>query len=443
LNLNRKQRKSTLALLGRDDQLAKLRDENSRLRKSIEELSILNELSSVINSTMSLDKVLDQVVAKSVKAINAEQGTIHLLEKNQQDPFKTLIRKADQTTPRTKFRLDLELSGWMIKYQKPLIINNFEKNDIFKHNPSADTDIRSLLSVPLVAKGRLIGVLNLFNKKNSNAFNSDDQRLLSIIGSQSAQVIENARLYEEEKQFRILEQELEMARDIQARLLPKADPEIEGYEIAGASYAAREVGGDYFDFISLEDSKLGIALGDVSGKGIPAALLMSNLQATLRNQALNPQPLSECIEKANRFLYQSTNSNKFATLFYGVLQPLERIFHYVNAGHNFPYVFRAGGEVDSLEEGGIVVGMLPDISYEHAVCQLSRGDILVIFSDGVTEAENRLEDLYGEQRLMDFVQQRIDLGARELLESIYHEVKTFSGEKPQDDDITLVIIKVL
>jgi sigma-B regulation protein RsbU (phosphoserine phosphatase) len=391
---------------------------------------------------MSLRKVLDQVVAKSVKAIDAEQGTIHLLEKNQDDPFKTLIRKADQTTPKTKFRLDFELSGWMIKYQKPLMINNFEKNDVFKHNPAAGTDIRSLLSVPLVAKGRLIGVLNLFNKKANNDFSNDDQRLLAIIASQSAQVIENARLYEEEKQFRILEQELGMARDIQARLLPKAAPELEGFEIAGASYAAKEVGGDYFDFIFLDNNDLAIALGDVSGKGVPAALLMSNLQATLRNQALNQQPLSECIAKANSFLHQATDSDKFATLFYGILKPKAQEFHYVNAGHNFPYVFHADGRVSSLEKGGIVVGMLPDIPYEHDEFALASGDVIVVFSDGVTEAENRLEDLYGEERLIGFIQERMQLSAQEMLDAMYQEIMVFSGDKPQDDDITLIIIKV-
>lgn len=429
----------------KDDVFSRLQQENERLKKSIQELSILNELSSVISSTMSLNKIMDKVVSASVKAINAEQGTIHLLDKDTEaaDPFKTLIRKADETTPKSKYRLDVELSGWMIKNRQPLRINDFDNNKQFINRQTGDLKIRTLLSVPLVCKGELIGVLNLYNKKGDGEFSNNDQRLLSIIASQSAQVLENARLYEQEKDFLQIAQELEMARSIQIKLLPKDSPEIAGFDIAGASYAAKDVGGDYFDFIELDSGRWCIALGDVSGKGIPASLLMSYLQATIRNQAVSNTTIVDCISKANDVLCRNTEANKFVTLFGGVLDPHTKTFNYINAGHNFPYHVKHNGELEELKVGGLIMGMLPSCLYEDDTIQLEPGDLIVMYSDGVTEAENELEDMYGEKRLRELIVKNRELSARGLVDQIYNEVKNFEGQTSRADDITLVALRAL
>lgn len=278
-------------------------------------------------------------------------------------------------------------------------------------------------------------------KRTIASFQKNDQRLLSIIASQSAQVIENARLYEQEKQLRQFEQELEMAHSIQNRLLPKESPKIAGFDLAGISYAAKEVGGDYFDFIELENGRWGIALGDVSGKGIPAALLMTNLQATLRNQALNHSSIVECIEKANQFLYLNTQSHKFATLFFGVLDSKTKNFNYVNAGHNFPFHLLKDGEFRQLEIGGLVVGIESNSAYNEGKVHLSPGEIIVIYSDGITEAEDASETLFGEQRLQEIIKRNKNLSSQEIRTEIYKEVKNFQCGTEQDDDITLVVMK--
>ncbi|RMF60341.1 MAG: GAF domain-containing protein, partial [Calditrichaeota bacterium] len=377
------------------EELEKLREENARLKKSIEDLWTINQLARVISSTMPVNRILDRVISVSVRAIGASQGTISLLEEQDtRDRFKTLVRKVDESHFTTKYRLDQDLSGWMIKHRKSLLINDLKNDTTFKGAHSVSEDIRSVLSVPLLCKGKLIGVLNLFNKKSEGGFTSNDQRLLSIIASQSAQVIENARLYEQEKQLRLIEQELTMARSIQERLLPKEAPDIEGFDVAGASFAAKEVGGDYFDFISLNDGRWAIALGDVSGKGIPAALLMSSVQATLRNQALSAESLVDCMVKSNLFLYNNTESTKFVTLFCGLLEPKRKLFRYVNAGHNYPFYVDTRGSVQKLDVGGLMMGIMPETQYEEASLELHTGDIIVIYSDGVTEAESELEDMY-------------------------------------------------
>lgn len=421
----------------------KLLEENERLKKSVAELSMLNDFAQIISSTMALDKILDKVVAASLKAIDAEQGTIHLLQGSESESsFRTLIRKADQTTPLDKYRLDRELSGWMIRNCKALLINDFSKDKTFKSEAS-DQKICSLLSVPLLCKGKLIGVLNLFNKKHALGFSLEDQRLLSIIASQSAQVIENARLYEEEKQLRQYEQDLQMAQDIQNNLLPKESPRIPGFDVAGKSYAAREVGGDYFDFIDLGDGRWNIAVGDVSGKGIAAALLMSNLQATLRTQALSNIFLVDSISQTNRSLYHNTEANQFATLFCGVLNAPARTFTYINAGHNHPFLLTITGKFQKLRTGGLILGLLPEVSYEESKRQFSPGELLVIYSDGVTEAENELEDQFGEKRLQEIIKQHQNLSAAELVDRICNAVTEFCGHAKQSDDITLVVIKAL
>ena len=207
-----------MAFLKKNNELTELKEENEKLKTSLKELSMLNELSTLISSTLSLKKIMDRVVDESVKAIKAEQGTIHLLDKKRSDddldPFKTFIRRADQTIPTNKFRLDQEVSGWMMINRKPLMVNDFENNKQFLNREAGNLKIRSLLTVPLLCKGNLIGVLNLFNKKGTGGFTENDQRLLSIIASQSAQVIENARLYEQARHFAALEERQKLAREL-------------------------------------------------------------------------------------------------------------------------------------------------------------------------------------------------------------------------------------
>lgn len=429
----------------KEDIVAGLKKENDRLKESIQELSTLNELSAVITSTMSLDNILNKVVSSSVKAINAEQGTIHLLDKSDAgaDPFKTLIRKADETTPQDRFRLDVELSGWMLAKRQPLLVNDFDSDKRFLNREAGDLKIKTLLSVPLVCKGKLVGVLNLFNKKNTSGFSQNDQRLLTIIASQSAQVIEHARLYEQEKHLLQIEKELEMAHEIQSRLLPKESPAVPGFDIAGASYAAKNVGGDYYDFIELEGGRWFIVLGDVSGKGIPAALLMSHLQATIRNQAMSDQTLVECISKSNNFLYLNTEGNKFVTLFGGILNPARQEFNYINAGHNFPYHLKKDGTLEPLKVGGLIMGIMPDVPYEDGTVKIVRDELVVIYSDGVTEADNEFDDMFGEERLQELIAKHHKKSASELVAVIYDAVKQHEGSTDRDDDITIVVIKAV
>ncbi|MFQ5628128.1 MAG: GAF domain-containing SpoIIE family protein phosphatase [bacterium] len=421
-------------------EFAKLRSENAKLRRAVEELSVLNELASAIGASRNSEEVMRKIVRRSLHAAKAEQGVITLIDKNSQQPTKTLVRTITSSSEHQPFHANQSLVGWMIINKKFLIVNNPQNDARFK-GVSWDETILSLVCVPLMVKSQMIGVLTLYNKKDKKDFTDEDQRLLSIIAGQSAQVIENARLYEEEKALLSMKEELRLAYEIQITLLPKEQPEISGYDIAGKSIPAQNVGGDYFDFIPVDTERIAICLADITGKGMPAALLMANLLATIRGQTLANLSAGPCLDQSNILLYQSTDSQKFATLFYSILDFRNHTLNYSNAGHNDPLLFSENHETKSLHKGGIMLGALPGMSFEEENIPFQKGDLLVLYSDGITEAEDENEDEFGEDRLLRTVQKNRSQSANELIETIIAEVRSFAGEMPQSDDMTLVVIK--
>ena len=420
----------------------RLQDENNKLRTAVEELSVLNEIATAITSTQSIEKIVDLIVRKCVKHIKVEQGVVMLLdEKDQENPFHTMIRKQDSTTNLLPFRLDTQLTGWMLMNKAPLLINDFQTDKRFSSVKDIDFPIKNLLSVPMQLKGKMIGLVTVFNKKSETGFSINDQRLLGIIAAQSAHVVENARLYQNEQALIKLQEEMRLAYDIQVDLLPKEQPKIEGYQIAGKSIPAKDVGGDYFDFINMHGDRLSFCLADITGKGMPAALLMANLQATLRGQILSDKSCKDCVAFSNDLLYYNTASNKFATLFSGILNIKSNEITYCNAGHNNPLLISNDNKITRPDIGGLIVGIVPSVPYDEATFKLNRKDMLVVFSDGITEAMNKDEEEFDEPRLIDFILKNKDKSSEELIELIFSEVNNFSKGQPQSDDMTIVIIK--
>ncbi len=418
----------------------RLEAENLQLRQAVEELSILNEIAFAIGSQTEVDKISELIVSKCTKKIKAEQGCILLLSEDQNSPFKTYVRKIEHKSQILPIHLGTTLMGWMIKNQKPLIINDLSSDQRFQNLQVKEGNFRSLLMVPLKLKNKLTGLLCLFNKEGE--FSAEDQRLLSIIAVQSAQVIENARQVEIEKKFQEMEKELSVAKEIQTRLLPKEPPQVAGFDIQGYTLPTKQVGGDYFDFIWLERKMLGISIADVSGKGMPAALLMANFQATLRNQSLAKVTPAEMVFNCNNLVCKSVEAGQFVTFFGGVLNPFKKTFTYVNAGHNPPFIFSSKGEINRLSEGGLILGLLENAPYEQKKVNLNAGDLLVLFTDGITEAMNETQAQFEEERLIKVVQDHRTLSASEIIKKITQEVLTFQGLQPQFDDLTLVVIKV-
>ena len=421
--------------------IKRLEAENERLKRAVEELSILNDVALAVSSTLALNEIVDLIVQKSVKHLRVEQGAVLLIDKQEEEaPMRTMIRRAQSDYAGIPYRLGDQITGWMLKNQQPLMVNDLATDGRFRVPAEAAT-MRSLLCVPLRLKGRMIGVLSVFNKHGGDPFTEGDSRLLTIIGAQSAQVIENARLYEEEQALGRIEQELETARTIQEKLLPKAPPIVSGYDLAGRSAPARQVGGDYFDYFSRDGRGTVICLADVSGKGISAALLMANVQAAIRSLSLSDASLTKRLEHANQLLYNSTASDKFVTMFYSVLDAEKHELTYTNAGHNPPLLISSDGSVQELTAGGPVLGILPGFSFEESRVAFAPGDLLLIYSDGFSEAANTKFEEFGDGRLKDLAVAHRGEPAERLIERIVSEVQAFSGEAPQSDDMTIVVVR--
>ena len=417
-----------------------LLQENLRLKRALEELSFLNDLARSIGASHDSEEVMQTIIRRSLRSVNAEQGDITLVDKESKHTMKTLVRTMVSSTERQPLHLNENLLGWMHINKKPLSIDDPAGDPRFR-GVKWDESIHSLVCVPLMAKSELIGILTLYNKKGSGGFTENDQRLLAITAAQSAQVVENARLYEKEKALLQINEQVRLASDIQGNLLPDAAPVIPGYDIVGKSIPAQNVGGDYFDFIKIDARRLVVCLGDISGKGLPAALLMANLQATIRGQALFSESVCQCVERANRLLFRSTDDHKFATLFYSVLNHESHKFSYCNAGHNPPLHFSSGAEPVELSTGGIMVGVIEDAPFAKDKVWLQPGDLVLIYSDGVTEALDADDEEFGELRLKHLVSAHRRAPAAQIVDQIITAVQEFAGDTPQSDDITIVAIK--
>ena len=422
--------------------LSALERENERLRRSVQELSLLNDLAREIGASLDAQDIMHKIVRRALKNVKAEQGIITLVEQRDGDPMTTLLRTAGSSVQQDPYQVNDSLLGWMLHHNKPLVIND-PRSDMRFRGTNWDPSIRSMLCVPLLIRSRLTGMLTVYNKKAVSGFTDDDQRLLSIIAAQSAQIIENARLFEEEKALQHMREEVRLAHEIQTSLLPKFPPQVPGYDIVGTSFPAETVGGDYFDYIPLADDHLGLCVGDVSGKGLPASLMMANVQATLRGQAPWAETVAGCLGRANKLLCESTGKGTFITLFYGILDPQNHQLRYANAGHNKPLLRNADGKVSRLELGSLVLGFLPDHVYKEATLPLAPGDTLLIYSDGLNETMNPAHELFGEERIIAALKKYGTQPAQTLIDRTVEEARLFAGKASPHDDLTLLVVKRL
>jgi sigma-B regulation protein RsbU (phosphoserine phosphatase) len=316
---------------------------------------------------------------------------------------------------------------------------------------TALADLSTELLVPLPGRNRLAGVIALGPKRSEEPYTKTDRQLLQTIASQTGLALENAELFEnlttEITQRERISREIEIAREVQERLFPQSYPKVAGVDLAGYCRPAQAVGGDYYDFFVLDDGRLALALGDISGKGISAALLMASLRASLRSIAgLQQSDLATLIRHVNNLVYESSTTNRYATFFYAEYDPFTRLLTFVNAGHNPPYILRRGQAIP-LEATGMVVGLLPDAEYAQATIPMHSGDVLLAFTDGISEAMTHDEQEWGEDRMVATAQQFLNQpdcthSARQLLDCIIHAADKFTSGAPQHDDMTLLVCTI-
>jgi sigma-B regulation protein RsbU (phosphoserine phosphatase) len=297
------------------------------------------------------------------------------------------------------------------------------------------------MAVPLASGEETFGMVYVDNPFN-NRFQEEDLKVLTTIASVASIKIENDRLLDERLEKRRMEEELKVASEIQMRLQPFSPPKLDGWDMTGVSFPCREIGGDYYDFIHRKrDSHLIVAVGDVSGKGTGAALLMSSLHAAVRAQSQTRASISEVMGEINQYIFENSPSNKFLTLFYGELDPKSGTLRYSNGGHNAPIFVRRSGQVERLDKGGLPIGMMQGVIYQEASVGFEPGDVLVIYSDGITESINEREEEFDEDRLIDVVRNNLGRSASGIRDRIDEALSRFVGTTAPVDDMTLMIIK--
>ncbi len=320
-----------------------------------------------------------------------------------------------------------------------------EEDGTFEATPWKRRVVRTKLLIPLGTKEQLFGFLSLGEKRSEEPYTREDKNLLQSVGEQLSIALGYSELMEEIAEKKRMQHEIEIAEQVQAHLFPQTNPVLETIDYDGQCRAARGVGGDYYDFLPIGRGRLALALGDITGKGISAALLMSNLQAMIRSQAqIRSDDLLGLAEDINRMMCEATDDAKYATIFYALYDDATRRLTYVNAGHNAPILVAGDEKRETLRltRGGMAVGMFPEECYEVGEVALEPNDMLVIFSDGITEAMNDSGNMFGEDRLVSLVEENRSLSHDAMMELILDELANFSGDAPQHDDETLVVAKI-
>lgn len=308
--------------------------------------------------------------------------------------------------------------------------------------------VHAELLLPLPGRERLLGLMALGSKKSEEPYTPTDLRVLQSLATQTGLALEISELIQslakEAAQRERNEREMEIAREVQQRLFPQHIPEIAGLSLAGMCRPALGVGGDYYDVIELDDGRLGLAIGDVSGKGISAALLMASLRASLRGMTLDgPRNLAAMMQKVNRLVYEASADHRYATFFFATYDPKTRELRYVNAGHNPPLLIKAGkAEPLRLDAGGLVVGLLPQADYEEQSIVLNSGDLLLTYTDGISEAMTVDDQEWGEEQMLKAVLSSQGTSADEVMREVFRAADEFTAGAPQHDDMTLLIMKL-
>ncbi|MBN1827069.1 MAG: SpoIIE family protein phosphatase [Candidatus Eisenbacteria bacterium] len=294
--------------------------------------------------------------------------------------------------------------------------------------------------LPLHSGKSLVGLISLGRKSSQEVFSHEDRQLLKIFAAQAALAIENAKLHRNTIVQEKMQQEMRLAREIQKQFLPSAPPRIPSIEVAAINDPCEEIGGDYYDYVDLGGRSFGVAIGDAAGSGVTAALLMASLQASFRAEAVNNHSPSDVLHRINNFTFQRTHTARFVTFFYGLIDLKSGLFRYANAGHNPPILVGADGSSRFLTESDLILGVDADVVYHEHALQLRSGDLVVLFTDGVTDELNAEDESFGEERLRDLIVRHRDLPAAELIERILVEVRDFMGDDP-GDDVTLLALR--
>jgi sigma-B regulation protein RsbU (phosphoserine phosphatase) len=410
----------------------------------IKRLEALINASKIVNSTLNLEKLLALILDLAIKNLRAARGTIYLIDPVRKELWSKVLK--GKNLVEIRLPIGTGISGNVAKTGKTINLRDAWKDKRFFSGFDLRTGFqtKTMLCMPMRdRKGKIIGVFQILNKK-IGAFTKEDENFLEAFSVHAALAIENARLHQDIVEKERIEKELEIAGTIQRRLLPKQLPPLPGYEIEAVARPSKNVGGDYYDLIKLSDGKYAFVIADVSGKGVPAALLVSTLHASLHAYIDSIVNLAQLVRRLNVVVHGDTEAERFITLFMAILDPNDGSLTYVNAGHNFPFLLRTQqSSIQPLISTGLPLGMFDSVEFQQETVKLGPSEYLVLYTDGVTEAMNKSLDEYGENRLRQMMISSGDKSASGFLEGIVSDVEKFVAGEPQSDDLTMLVLKRL
>ena len=411
----------------------------SELERELQRFTRLVEATKIINSSLDEETLLASILSVASQELDVERGTLYFLDAAKQEVWSRIASGLDAMVIRMP--LGQGLAGTAAATGEPILINDAYNDPRFDRGMDERSGFktRSVLCAPIHNRaGAVVGVLQLLNR-NGGPFTQADLTFLNSISDPMALAIENTMLLRSKLELDRMERELQMGREIQSRLFPGPPQDVPGLEVAALCMPCYEVGGDCYDFIALEEGRLGFSIGDVSGKGVSAALVMSSLQTALRMAAPLTSDLARLMEQLNRLIFGLTAGRKYATFFYGVYDPVSGLIQYANAGHIPPLLVR-GGAIQELPSTGLPIGLFPASRLQVGEARLEPGDSLLLVTDGILEAGNPMTDDFGETRWTELAATLGGLPAEQAMAMIFDAVLTFEGTTPPSDDKTVVVL---
>ena len=400
---------------------------------------VLLEADRELAPHLPLKAIFEKVMDLAQRGVPYEQGLLIRFEGD--DLVQEVVRPTSEEVSK-KLSVSRAIIQHVRRTRESVLTSDALSDPRFRSRVSIrEQQTRSLMCVPLLINKEVDALIYLDSQRHAGLFTKEDLRVLTFLAHIAAIKIENARLFVDAAEHRRRHKEFIEAAAIQRRLLPSEAPTVPGYQLDGSTYPCHEIGGDFYDYITLPGDRLGIGLGDVAGKGLPAALLMSNFLASLRACSELDLPVDRMMERLNRLLCRCFPDNRFVTFFYAALDPSRHALTYVNSAHCRPYIVRQGAGAERLAPGGRPLGMDPDLTFKAGTVRMKPGDMLVCFSDGLTEARNSSEEWFGEEKLQQVILDARDRPPREALELIVTAADSHCGGSRHQDDLTLVILR--
>jgi len=428
--------------------MGKAADSTGELEGIIREMNYVYDVSQRISEIKPLDLLLDEIMESCKTVMNAEASSLLIYDGTDNNlHFQVATGESGGFIKQMYFNIDEGIAGWVARNRTPLLIEDCYSDSRFnkEFDKQSNFKTKSMICVPMVHKGKLIGVIQVINKKNDGIFNERDLNIFKILASQCAIAIENSHLLEVQIQQEALNRELRTAREIQQNLLPAALPVYSDIRISAKLIPAKQVGGDYYNVYKINARQTLFIVCDVSGKSISAALIVSTIYSaivTYFELNKNTFELVEFVKCLNRVLIESTTSEKFATCWFGLYDHKMSSLKSLSAGHNTIFIFKEDGSIVELKEGGLFLGS-EDFEFEYEETCLQKNDVLLFYTDGVTEAMDSGFNFYGEERLKNIVKENFSSDSSVILEKILQDIKSFVNEAEQSDDITCGIVKVI